>query len=1456
MKESLTTIKRYFGRDGVLLPIILAWVAVSAITQTLLINVREDAVWYMRECWTMAECLRQGQWFGDKPVGLHGFIFKLPTVILYAVLNRPSVIAAISVNIVYCLGAALLGYRFFRRTIGNRWWSFAAAMMMTTSYHFIKSEPTFLRDIPALLATMILLNLLIDRRSPWLVGLALLLLIDAKEMYFYAFLPAIAIWYLLNALSERKSVRASAKDIPLSDKLAPWLKAAWKTTAISAPAILLLILSVATPTIPNNIYNSNLFGLTENEEFLSFVFKHFGSNTDVHKGGAALSQLEEVAFNADGRIVRPPPPFFKSIAVSLWIKTKPGETNPKYQFAYSITDRSAWALFSVSLRNGRPRIVAGVQRGFNGVKCDGNIPIDDGEWHHIFSCFDRDSVLTLFVDGQLTASAKCGKLPRQSRPADYLMVGSWWSKPGSMKSFNGLIDEVYAWHDLENPKLDQQQKMVEALYNGGIGSFIRKTNGEWGFAQAVLTESLDSLSAAFPLEEQAGIRYDVVGNRCLYPVNDPSAVNGINGKCVDLKRNQHQTLGWPLPEYSREEYEEYYSNHKITKTLSSRPNKENRQALRLKKRDNEVEVSNSAPETGQKNKNYGLRRVGKDRRQRSLSRSRILARLKSIKERSQRRRTRLDRRRQTADKAKARRTATRRRQTADAKKRTPKRTPRKKALEKTARRETPAKQVRRKPTIAANSPKPEKAVMVSMTLKREPVDGGSVNPNADNAISVKQNSPVNISAIPAPGFKFKSWFVVSGECAIVKTKEAETSVKPASDSVVNAVFDKIPMAQLTMGAIPDGCFAEYLPEEKNALRPLLQGVTEIPLNTQIAIGVTDCPPTYFSHWIVKGDARITDAESADTLLTLYGDCEVTPSFVTCYQLTLDSSEHGGMASPEAGIYEIDAGFRINIKAKAAAGYSFSHWTADPADAVEFRDVDRVSTSITLNADAVINPVFTQNTVDSTAWLRARTVPEDAGEIKISYYNQDIKEIHGKFRLKKHRAYQIKAQSADPNKYEFVEWLVNGGAQVESQTPETRAGIKQSGTITAVFKKNTISAGESPVSFAAIKPLPKHRGTQPNPWIIPPRYGVGLAQINFNSDSDSKNKVGKQGTKLKITMLKVLNTIILLLNRFYVSVCKIFYPRCFSWLSFPKIVVFPALLMSILLFRHWRRRENQSHKAALPVMYWFFLFFFVARFNFGRYLLVVSPLIFLFFITFLKTAMKNPRLGGKIILATVPLVIIGFFFEVKDLPVKIAINTAFIIALLAVFKLATSVKYRKTAIGLLTIVITGYCVFATGVSLMASYQIGQIGDRLKYGYNAESDKIADLFEPTEKIWLGTDAPIDTLSFYRREPIINHRDKQKLKTKPWLKKEDLPGEEQALTHNEYWYSNRCHRFIKKCAERGISRACFVISAFEKGDVNRRLKQQMEALDKHAEAKLERKVELRNKTVYLYKLEAADQ
>jgi hypothetical protein len=209
-----------------------------------------------------------------------------------------------------------------------------------------------------------------------------------------------------------------------------------------------------------------------------------------------------------------------------------------------------------------------------------------------------------------------------------------------------------------------------------------------------------------------------------------------------------------------------------------------------------------------------------------------------------------------------------------------------------------------------------------------------------------------------------------------------------------------------------------------------------------------------------------------------------------------------------------------------------------------------------------------------------------------------------------------------------------------------------------------------------------------------------------------------------------------------------YPRTFSFVSIPKIIVLPSIIVAFTSLLSWFKKKDR--RVILPIILFLNIFILVIRASHGRYLLPVAPLFALFYIIFLDKSLNTAKIGRNILIATTVFVISGFFFESSFVKEKILFET-FLLFLLWITWL-----YKEKA-KMFSLIKSFFFIFLVSgmilTSIAYSYKIGQISTYMKYGYNSQTQLIVESLSEDEKVWVNEFTSLELIKYYREDLFLD-------------------------------------------------------------------------------------------------------
>lgn len=318
---------------------------------------------------------------------------------------------------------------------------------------------------------------------------------------------------------------------------------------------------------------------------------------------------------------------------------------------------------------------------------------------------------------------------------------------------------------------------------------------------------------------------------------------------------------------------------------------------------------------------------------------------------------------------------------------------------------------------------------------------------------------------------------------------------------------------------------------------------------------------------------------------------------------------------------------------------------------------------------------------------------------------------------------------------------------------------------------------------------------------------------------------------------ILSFVIYFINTSLSYLGKILYPRTFSFISIPFLILIPALITSVKSFRQYIKEKRDENILILLIIY-FFVFIYIIHASTSRYILPIVPFIIIYWLSFLQGKMYSKVSTRRIILLTILFVLGGLFFEYSYIPIKVVISAFVVILYFLILKFDFTI-FKIAAVILLAL-------FTAGTSVLASYKNGQIGSYISYGYNRETKEIISLTRSQEKIWINNIGN-DRLPFiYRRESLGNPEWRWELKE--WVPKKQLLKVEGSLRTYNFSWSNEEY-LEEKVKQEGINTMVFIKCLGLDREDNLLLENQLDILLDATWLKLQKKVDMKNKTVYIF-------
>ena len=226
----------------------------------------------------------------------------------------------------------------------------------------------------------------------------------------------------------------------------------------------------------------------------------------------------------------------------------------------------------------------------------------------------------------------------------------------------------------------------------------------------------------------------------------------------------------------------------------------------------------------------------------------------------------------------------------------------------------------------------------------------------------------------------------------------------------------------------------------------------------------------------------------------------------------------------------------------------------------------------------------------------------------------------------------------------------------------------------------------------------------------------------------------------VFLCEVVNTILSYIG-------KVLYPRVFSFLSIPKVVILPVVISGVISIKRFiiQRKKSLRGVAMLSTLVLTWLLIYILRASHGRYLLPVVPaiaIIYIFLIFKQKLTLKQKKV---IFIATFLYVSAGVYFETSYVLPKVLLEYSILTLFLTMF-LKPQIKYVRTL--LILILATG----SVGSAVLFSYVQGQIYGYLNWGRNRNAEQIADLIPDDAVYWINSPRNASLISVYNKEAYL--------------------------------------------------------------------------------------------------------
>jgi hypothetical protein len=226
----------------------------------------------------------------------------------------------------------------------------------------------------------------------------------------------------------------------------------------------------------------------------------------------------------------------------------------------------------------------------------------------------------------------------------------------------------------------------------------------------------------------------------------------------------------------------------------------------------------------------------------------------------------------------------------------------------------------------------------------------------------------------------------------------------------------------------------------------------------------------------------------------------------------------------------------------------------------------------------------------------------------------------------------------------------------------------------------------------------------------------------------------------VFLCEIVNTILSYLG-------KVLYPRVFSFLSIPKVVILPVVISAVINIKRFvlAKKKELRAIALLSTLILTWLLIYILRASHGRYLLPVVPAIAIVYVFLLFKQKLTLKQKKAIFIATFVYVSAGVYFETSYVLPKVLLEYSILTLFLTMF-IKPGIKYVRYL--LVLILVTG----SVGSAVLFSYVQGQIYGYLNWGRNRNAEQIAELIPDDAVYWINSPRNVSLISVYNNEKYL--------------------------------------------------------------------------------------------------------
>jgi len=226
-----------------------------------------------------------------------------------------------------------------------------------------------------------------------------------------------------------------------------------------------------------------------------------------------------------------------------------------------------------------------------------------------------------------------------------------------------------------------------------------------------------------------------------------------------------------------------------------------------------------------------------------------------------------------------------------------------------------------------------------LTMAVDPAVGGTATDMSDES-PYQAGTVVSIKAEANAGYRFVNW-MATPEVVFDYVNAAETTFT-MPDEAVTITANFVAVCQLTICSTAGG--EVTTPGE---------GTFTYDASTVTNLVASPDAGYRFVNWTGNVDT-IANVNAAQTTMTMDGDYEITANFIAQYNLTIDSTDGGGVTAPGEGTFAYTPDIVVELVATPDIGYHFVNWTGD-VDSID--DVEDAETTVNMEGNYQVTANF-------------------------------------------------------------------------------------------------------------------------------------------------------------------------------------------------------------------------------------------------------------------------------------------------------------------------------------------------------------------------------------------------------------------------------------------------------------------------------------------------------------------